>query len=126
MKTFRRGGIYRPRFMWWYPWTVTRPWLPKIWRGGDEWCNDSACVKVPFLGAFILFWRPGKLRTMPCPEEWDAMCADQQADYAPCGWLHGGRVRDGGHEHVMTGACDEARVWLERLPSPLAARLVRG
>ena len=80
MKTFRRGGIYRRRFFWWYPWGLTRWWLPGISRGGDEWCNDSLVFVVPPLGALVLFWRPGKLRTVPCPEEWDALDDEQRAD----------------------------------------------
>ena len=115
MKTFRRGGIYRRRFFWWYPWGLTRWWLPGISRGGDEWCNDSLVVVVPPLGALVLFWRPGKLRTVPCPEEWDALDDEQRADYAPCGHLWNGQIHDGAHIHWEAGICDEAQAWLERL-----------
>jgi hypothetical protein len=38
------------RFMWWAPWGVTRPWGLSVFRGGDEWCNDSVAVKLPLLG----------------------------------------------------------------------------
>ena len=112
-QTFRRGGIYRPRWHWWFPWTVTDWWRPRVSRGGDEWCNDSLLFVTPPIGAFVIFWRTGRLRTMPCPDEWSVMCEDQRADYAPCGNLHGGRIRDDAHHHVMTGTCDEARAWLQ-------------
>ena len=115
--TFRRNGIYRHRFMWWYPWSVTDWWKPRAFRGGDEWCNDSIGLIIPPFGAAVLFWRPGKLRAMPCSEEWGAMDGEQRADYAPCGYYHGGRIRKGGHLHWETGICEEARTWL-RLAAP--------
>lgn len=113
MKTFRRNGVYRRRFMWWYPWGVTGWWQPRVFRGGDEWCNDSAALVAPPLGAFILFWRPGRLRTMPCAEEWAWLNDDERADYAPCGYLYGGRVRYDAHHHFETGVCETARKWLD-------------
>jgi hypothetical protein len=109
---FRRDGIYRYRLFWWFPWGVTSWWKPRIFRGGDEWCNDSVVFVVPPFGALVIFWRPGRRRTMPCPEEWDHMGEDQRADYAPCGWLWAGRTRAGAHHHVMDGACEPAQRWL--------------
>lgn len=47
------------RFMWWAPWKVTRPWLPRVFRGGDEWHNASIAVVIPPLGCFIWFYEPG-------------------------------------------------------------------
>jgi hypothetical protein len=44
--------------MWWAPWRTTRPWLPRFFRGTDEWHNRSVAVVVPFLGTFILFVGP--------------------------------------------------------------------
>ena len=44
------------RVMWWAPWGLTEPFTPRVWRGGDEFENPSACVTVPLLGAFILFY----------------------------------------------------------------------
>lgn len=44
------------RFMYWAPWGVTRPWLPRIFRGGDEWHNASIAIVLPFLGCFIFFY----------------------------------------------------------------------
>jgi sterol desaturase/sphingolipid hydroxylase (fatty acid hydroxylase superfamily) len=79
------------RFMWWAPWGVTRPWLPRVFRGSNEWCSRSVAVVLPFLGAFIWFWEP-ELRTMPCGECWDSMCEEQRADYLPGGHLEGGVV----------------------------------
>lgn len=111
MSTFRRNGIYRHRWFYYYPWGLTRWWLPGISRGADEWCNVSVILKVPFIGALVIFWRPGRLRAMPCPIEWAEMDEWQRANYAPCGVNHGGRIREGAHEH-WEGACDEARAWL--------------
>lgn len=111
--TFRRGGIYRPRWQWWYPWSVTDWWKPRAFKGGDEWCNIPVCFVVPPFGGVALFWKPGRRRTMPCPEEWDLMGDEQRADYAPCGYLHGGRIRRGGHSHWETGVCDGAAEWLK-------------
>jgi hypothetical protein len=47
MATFRRDGVYLRRLWWWYPWHLTRWWLPKTWKGGDEWCNVPLCFTVP-------------------------------------------------------------------------------
>ena len=118
-QTFRRDGIYRHRFFWWYPWGLTRWWLPGISRGGDEWCNDSLVFVVPPLGALVLFWRPGRLRTMPCDEEWAAMDEQLRADYAYCGHLHGGRIREDAfhHNHLDVWPCDRARRWLRHPPA---------
>lgn len=44
------------RFMYWKPTEVTRPWLPRFFRGGDEWHNASVAVVLPFLGCFIFFY----------------------------------------------------------------------
>jgi hypothetical protein len=110
--TFRRDGIYRRRFMWWFPWSVTDWWRPRAFRGGDEWCNDSAALVLPPLGCLVLFWRPGRRRTMPCREDWALMDERQRADYAPCGQLHGGRVREDAHDHA-DGVCDFARSWID-------------
>lgn len=91
-RVFRNDGIYLPRFWWWYPRHLSRPWLPAAWRGGDEWCNTPLCITIPPLGAFLFFqfWRP--MRTMPCAECWDLMDEEQRADYLPGGYLEGGRV----------------------------------
>ena len=90
---FRRDGIYLPRIWWWYPSHLTRWWLPKIWRGGDEWCNTPLCFTIPPFGAFLFFqfWRP--MRTEPCAKCWAEMGTTQQADYLPGGVYHGGRGR---------------------------------
>ena len=62
------------RFMWWPPRTLTCWWKPSLFRGEDEYCNPSIAVVIPPFGAFILFWKPGQLRTRPCGEcaEFDA------------------------------------------------------
>lgn len=115
-QTFRRGGIYRRRWQFWYPWTCTDWWLPRLpSRGGDEWCNDSVVLPLWFLGSLVIFWRPGRLRTMPCPAEWNEIYDDEvRADYAPCGRYWNGRINEAGHAHWETGVCDEARAWLGR------------
>jgi hypothetical protein len=84
-RIFRRDGIYLPRLWWWFPWGLTSPWRPRIWRGGDEWCNRPLCFTIPALGCFLIFqlWRP--MRTMPCAECWADMGSDQRADYEPGG-----------------------------------------
>ena len=48
--TFRKSGIYRRRWQWWFPWSVTDWWKPRPFRGGDEWCDDSACMVLPPFG----------------------------------------------------------------------------
>lgn len=44
------------RFMWWAPWGVTRPWLPRVFPGGDECGNPSVAVVLPFLGCVTVFY----------------------------------------------------------------------
>lgn len=102
MAAFRLNGVCRRRFQWWFPWGVTDWRLPRVFRGSDEWCNDSACVVVPPLGCFVLFWRPGRLHTMPCIADWAVLSDEEKADYAPCGWLYGGRLRSPAHHHTVT------------------------
>lgn len=121
MKTFRRDGIYRRRFFWWFPWGVTDWWKPGVSRGGDEWCNDSFVFAVPPFGALVLFWRPGRLRAMPCAECWTLEDEQARADYAGCGYLHGGRVREAAHHHVDVWPCDQAKRWLREHPSAAPA-----
>lgn len=116
--TFRKDGIYRRRFQWWYPWGVTSWWKPRPFRGADEWCNESACLVLPPFGCLVVFWRPGRLRTIPCPEDWAHMDDGERAGYAPCGRYYGGRIHNDGHDHAETGICDEARAWLSRRDAP--------
>lgn len=47
------------RFMYWKPWGVTRPWMPSLFRGCDEWHNKSVALKLPMLGCLIFFWDRG-------------------------------------------------------------------
>jgi hypothetical protein len=52
------------------------------------------------------------------------MTEDERADYAPCGYLHDGRIRQDAHHHAMAdGACEWARAWLEEAPEARAASL---
>lgn len=55
MISFHRNGVVIGPFTYWPPWSVTRPWLPRAFRGGDEWHNPSWALILPFLGAFIWF-----------------------------------------------------------------------
>jgi hypothetical protein len=87
-----RNQVIIGRVMWWPPWRVSRPWWFKLWRGGDEWCNDSVALAMPLLGALIVFWRPGPKRAMPCGECWGGMSGEERADYLPGGYLEGGVV----------------------------------
>jgi hypothetical protein len=108
-----RSELITHRFMWWAPWGVTRWWLPRVFMGGDEWCNVPICVNAPPLGCLIFFRPFGRLRELPCDECWWALDQAEQADYAPCGWLRGGRIRQNAHHHtVMKTICPEAWEWL--------------
>ncbi|WP_068922212.1 hypothetical protein [Planobispora rosea] len=51
------------RLLWWPPTRLTHWWLPRAFRGADEYCNPSIAVIIPPLGAVVWFWRPGPLRT---------------------------------------------------------------
>jgi hypothetical protein len=58
---------------------VTRPWLPRVFRGADEFCNDSIGVIGLLVGMLVVFWRPGRLRTEadgPCTA---CLAADEEA-----------------------------------------------
>ena len=107
-----RSGACRRRWQWWAPWGVTDFWLPRAFRGSNEWCDDSVAFVVPPLGCLVVFWRPGPMRTMPCPEEWADMDEGQRADYGPCGRYHGGRINWAAHSH-LDGPCGEAARWLQ-------------
>src|ERR1017187_5598065 len=89
----RRYGIYLPRLWLWYPWGVTRWGLPRVWRGGDEWCNTPRCFTIAPFGMLLVFqfWRP--MRAEPCAVCWGQMGIDQRADYLPGGIYHGGKIR---------------------------------
>lgn len=104
---FRDGWVYRPgrppalyvsrnelhlgrRLVWWFPWSHTRWWLPRIWFGGDEWCNIPICFTVPPLGCLLVYWR--RLNTEPCGSELALMSDEDRRDYAPGGRLHGGWI----------------------------------
>lgn len=81
------------RFMYWAPWTVTRPWLPRVGRGCDEWHNKSVLLILPFLGAFIFFWERDFNRDGE--EHLYAWCLS-------CGWE--------GAYHIDCDICNEIRV----------------
>lgn len=75
------GEYHRPR--WWYspPWKLSEPrlWGVSVYKCGDEWCNDTAFIVLPYyLGALTIRFRPGPLRTRddgPCDDSWLAMGA---------------------------------------------------
>lgn len=53
---FTTGQLIAGRFMWWFPWRITSPWRPAVFRGSDEWCNPSVAVVVPPFGCLIAFY----------------------------------------------------------------------
>lgn len=63
-------SIYAKRWTYTAPWGCSRWALPvvKYYRGGDEFCNNTLLIQLPFLGHVVL-WRPwGKLRTARCEQ----------------------------------------------------------
>jgi hypothetical protein len=111
-RTLQKNGVYRPRWQWWFPWSVTRWWLPRWFTGGDEWCNEPACLVIPPLGCFIVNLRP--LRKMPCAEDWARMSDFERADYSPCGFLYDGRLDHSRHHHSFAGRlCQASQEWLD-------------
>jgi hypothetical protein len=97
MRPLRSGGhltwhsIRLGRLMYWPPWAVTRPWLPRAELAGDEHCNPSILAVPPLLGAVIVFYGR-RWRT-----EADGPCNDCIADMARDGLRHDGA---GGWERV--------------------------
>lgn len=64
------GAAPLKRFVRWKHSEITRPWMPRIFRGGDEFCNPSLAFVVPPFGCFIVFY--GRtLKTELCPEHND-------------------------------------------------------
>jgi hypothetical protein len=106
-----RSGIYRHRWQWWAAWGVTDFWLPRVFKGGSEWCEVPLCFVVPPLGCFVIY-PPGRRRVMPCAECWAERNEVERADYAPCGRYHAGRINWNGHAHWETGVCADAAEWL--------------
>lgn len=51
----RQGGR-----VWYYaPWTLTNPWGPPVWRGGDDWGRSTIVIQPPLLGALVIaYGRP--------------------------------------------------------------------
>lgn len=88
----RKDGVYFRRVWWWSPYRLTRWWVPRVWTGGDEWCNVPLCFTMPPFGCLLVFWR--KLRTAPCDGCWAAMSDEQRGWYLPGGRLEGGRIHD--------------------------------
>jgi hypothetical protein len=80
--------------LWWYPpWDVTDWWLPRVFLGGDEYCNIPLCVNIPPLGTFIIYGQPRPLRNFPCRECWHEFYdrdPQQAAFYLPGGELYRG------------------------------------
>lgn len=76
---------------WWYwkPWKVTRPWLPgvKLYpEGGDEFCNPTVLIKFPLMGAIIVRYKRGPIRTEAC-----AQCQAEMGPWCPgCRFCHNG------------------------------------
>lgn len=77
------NDFYGRRFQYHWPHHVTRPWLPALRLGADEFCNTSVWVTFPFLGAVVFFYGR-KLRTFDdgwCQSCRDAWNADSDIPY---------------------------------------------
>lgn len=77
----------RARLMWWSPLGTTRWWVPRVFRGCDEWCNPSLGVVVPPLGTFIVFYgrrfsRYGPSHDEVLRPETCELCSELAADIA--------------------------------------------
>jgi hypothetical protein len=59
------GTYHRTRWWWTPPWQLTRPWLPYIGRSrhGDEWCNSTLFIILPFMLGSLTIRYGRKLRT---------------------------------------------------------------
>lgn len=72
----RQGRFGPPRFWYWPFWQLTRPWLPRAWRGGDEYDRVTYSLYIPLLGAFhyatdqIISWRCEDCQCLNSPQHW--------------------------------------------------------
>jgi hypothetical protein len=84
--------ILHERLWWWPPWGVTDWWRPRMWLGGDEWCNIPLCINIPPFGAFIIYGQLRPLRNFPCRECWYYISKHPEdvAAYLPGGYLYRG------------------------------------
>jgi len=66
---------------WWYhrPSTRTRPWGLRVMWATDEYCNPTFYIGLSFLGAWVIRYKRGPIRTEACDT-----C---QKDYGP--WCYG-------------------------------------
>lgn len=63
--------VFQDRWQWWSPSDTTDWWLPRVFRGGDEFGNPSVGFVAPPLGCFVIFYRPGpQSRTLLDEEGW--------------------------------------------------------
>lgn len=51
-----RGSFYGRRWQYHAPWGLTQWWLPRAFRGSDEYDNPSVMVIVPLLGGVVFFY----------------------------------------------------------------------
>lgn len=77
--------------MYWTPWSVSRPWLPRANSGTDEWHNRSVYVILPFLGGLAFFWE----------RDFDQTGEEHIASYFDGAWE--------GHYDITCGICNEIR-----------------
>jgi hypothetical protein len=66
---FTKEGYHADRWWYHYPWTWTRPWLPRFGWGCDEYCNPTWYLIGPFLGGIVVRYRRGPVRRFedgPC------------------------------------------------------------
>ncbi len=93
------GRVEVPRFQYDPPWYKPqwRDLVPKVrvYRHGDEYCNSTLYIRMPFLGN-VTVWRPwGRLRQWPCPVRGEdesvplcPTCHDYHAPHAHAGETH--------------------------------------
>lgn len=60
---FTRKGFHAERWWYEYPWTWTRPWLPRYGWGSDEYCNPTWYGILPLLGGVVIRYKRGPVRT---------------------------------------------------------------
>lgn len=60
---FTKKGYHTERWWYHYPWTWTRPWLPRCGWGSDEFCNPTIYLTGLLLGGVVIRYKRGPIRT---------------------------------------------------------------
>lgn len=79
-------GIHRAEEHGWtytWPWALTNTWQLRFGVSGDELCNPTAYIQLPFLGMFVRWpeWRRRTEADGPC-----LICREDMAEDAAEGW----------------------------------------